>query len=97
MTDRKEARIGPASSFANDAVFSSKAVPATSWLVPPLLVPIFLFALFLAHVAHQWGVMMTPWVGEAGDALKRLVQGAIAGALIAIFIGFTWAGWTLGG
>jgi hypothetical protein len=27
---------------------------------------------------------MTPWVGEAGDALKRLVQGAIAGALIAI-------------
>jgi len=38
------------------AVFSSKAAPATSWLVPPLLVPIFLFALFLAHVAYQWGV-----------------------------------------
>jgi len=28
---------------------------------------------------------MTPRVGEAGDALKRLVQGAIAGALIAIY------------
>ena len=42
-------------------------------------------------------VLMTPWVGEAGDALKRLVQGAIAGALITIVIGFTWAGWTLAG
>ena len=40
---------------------------------------------------------MTPWVGEAGDAFKQLVQGAIAGALIAIFIGFTWGGWTLAG
>ena len=40
---------------------------------------------------------MTPWVGEAGDAFKRLLQGAIAGALIAIFVGFTWGGWTVGG
>ena len=38
------------------AVLSSKAAPATSWLVPPLLIPIFLFALLLAHVAYQWGV-----------------------------------------
>jgi hypothetical protein len=38
---------------------------------------------------------MTPWVSEAGDAFKRLFEGAIFGALVAIFIGFTWAGWTL--
>jgi hypothetical protein len=39
---------------------------------------------------------MTPGVSEAGDAFKRLVQGAIFGALIAIFVGFTWGGWTVG-
>jgi hypothetical protein len=40
---------------------------------------------------------MTPWAVEARDALKRFMQGAIVGALIAIFIGFTWTGWMLAG
>ncbi len=31
-----------------------------------------------------------------GDSPARLVQGAIAGAVIAIVIGFNWGGWTLG-
>jgi hypothetical protein len=31
-----------------------------------------------------------------GDSLKRLVQGAAAGALATIIIGFNWGGWTLG-
>jgi hypothetical protein len=30
------------------------------------------------------------------DALKRLLQGAIAGAVVAMIIGFNWGGWTLG-
>ena len=59
MTNPKEAR--DAANLARrenepGAVFSSKGAPATSWFVPPLLVPIFLFALFLAHVVYQWGV-----------------------------------------
>jgi hypothetical protein len=33
---------------------------------------------------------------EAGDSLKRLLQGAAAGALVAVIVGFTWGGWTLG-
>ena len=39
---------------------------------------------------------MTPWVLEAGDSLKRLLQGAAAGALVMVIVGFTWGGWTLG-
>jgi H+/Cl- antiporter ClcA len=39
---------------------------------------------------------MTPWALEAGDSLKRLLQGAAAGALIMVIVGFTWGGWTLG-
>ena len=39
---------------------------------------------------------MTPWVIEAGDSLKRLLQGAAAGALVMVIVGFTWGGWTLG-
>jgi hypothetical protein len=39
---------------------------------------------------------MTPWVLEAGDSLKRLLQGAVAGALLTMIVGFTLAGWTLG-
>jgi hypothetical protein len=31
-----------------------------------------------------------------GDALKRLLQGAVAGCLATLIIGFTWGGWTLG-
>ena len=31
-----------------------------------------------------------------GDSLKRLLQGAAAGAVAAIVIGFNWGGWTLG-
>ena len=31
-----------------------------------------------------------------GDSLKRLLQGAAAGAAVAMTVGFGWAGWTLG-
>jgi len=39
---------------------------------------------------------MTPGVLDAKDSLKRLLQGAAVGALIAIILGFTWGGWVLG-
>jgi hypothetical protein len=32
-----------------------------------------------------------------GHSLKRLLQGAAAGALIAMIVGFSWGGWTLRG
>jgi hypothetical protein len=31
-----------------------------------------------------------------GQSLTRLVQGAAAGALVTIIVGFNWGGWTLG-
>jgi hypothetical protein len=31
-----------------------------------------------------------------GDSLTRLLQGAAAGAVATIFIGFNWGGWSLG-
>jgi hypothetical protein len=31
-----------------------------------------------------------------GDALKRFLQGAAAGAVATVVIGFAWGGWTLG-
>jgi len=31
-----------------------------------------------------------------GDSLYRLLQGAAAGAVVAIIVGFNWGGWTLG-
>ena len=31
-----------------------------------------------------------------GDSLKRLVQGAAAGAVVAMIVGFNWGGWALG-
>ena len=30
-----------------------------------------------------------------GDSLKRLLQGAAAGAVVTIFVGFNWGGWSL--
>jgi hypothetical protein len=39
---------------------------------------------------------MTPWVLEAEDSLKRLLQGVVVGALITMILGFTWGGWVLG-
>ncbi len=38
---------------------------------------------------------MTAGFLEAGDSLKRLLQGAAAGALVTMIVGFTWGGWTL--
>jgi len=32
-----------------------------------------------------------------GDSLTRLLQGAAAGAVIAMIVGFGWGGWMLGG
>ncbi len=32
-----------------------------------------------------------------GDSPVRLIQGAVAGAIATIVIGFAWGGWTLGG
>jgi hypothetical protein len=31
-----------------------------------------------------------------GDSLKRLLQGAAAGAVVAMIVGFNWGGWALG-
>ena len=31
-----------------------------------------------------------------GDSLDRLLQGAAVGAVVTIFVGFYWGGWTLG-
>ena len=31
-----------------------------------------------------------------GDSLKRIVQGAVIGAVVTMFVGFQWGGWTLG-
>ena len=31
-----------------------------------------------------------------GESLTRLLQGAVAGVLATVVIGFTWGGWTLG-
>ena len=31
-----------------------------------------------------------------GDSLKRLLQGAAAGAIATMFVGFYWGGWSLG-
>jgi len=31
-----------------------------------------------------------------GESLKRLLQGAAAGAIATIFVGFYWGGWSLG-
>jgi hypothetical protein len=31
-----------------------------------------------------------------GDSLKRLLQGAAAGAVVVMIVGFNWGGWTLG-
>jgi len=32
-----------------------------------------------------------------GDSLTRLLQGAAAGAVVAIIVGFNWGGWVTGG
>jgi len=32
-----------------------------------------------------------------GDSLRRLIQGAIAGSIATIVVGFNWGGWILGG
>ena len=39
---------------------------------------------------------MTAGFLEAGDSLKRLLQGAAAGAVATMIVGFNWGGWTLG-
>jgi hypothetical protein len=31
-----------------------------------------------------------------GESLKRLLQGAVAGAIATMFVGFYWGGWSLG-
>ena len=31
-----------------------------------------------------------------GESLTRLVQGAVAGAIVTIAVGFSWGGWSLG-
>ena len=46
---------------------------------------------------NKQDVLMTPWMLEAGDSFKRLFQGAVAGALVMVIVGFAWGGWKLGG
>ena len=36
---------------------------------------------------------MTPGFLEARGSLKRLLQGAVAGALVTMILRFTWGGW----
>ena len=31
-----------------------------------------------------------------GDSLKRLIQGAVTGAVVTMIVGFNWGGWMLG-
>jgi hypothetical protein len=31
-----------------------------------------------------------------GESLKRLLQGAVVGAVVTMFVGFFWGGWSLG-
>jgi hypothetical protein len=38
---------------------------------------------------------MTPGVAEAANSLKRLLQGAVGGAIVTMIVGLTWGGWTL--
>jgi hypothetical protein len=40
-------------------------------------------------------VMEVPAILQ-GESLTRLVQGAAAGAVVAMIVGFNWGGWTLG-
>jgi hypothetical protein len=40
-------------------------------------------------------VMEVPSILQ-GDSPKRLLQGAAAGAVVAMIVGFNWGGWTLG-
>jgi hypothetical protein len=40
-------------------------------------------------------VMEVPAILQ-GDSLTRLLQGAVAGAVVAVIVGFNWGGWTLG-
>jgi hypothetical protein len=46
-----------------------------------------------------WGekeiIMQVPSILQ-GESLKRLLQGAAVGAVAAIFVGFSFAGWSLG-
>jgi hypothetical protein len=39
--------------------------------------------------------MQTPAILQ-GESLTRLMQGAVAGAIATIFVGFYWGGWSLG-
>jgi len=39
--------------------------------------------------------MQIPYMLQ-GESLKRLLQGAVAGFLATVVIGFNWGGWTLG-
>jgi hypothetical protein len=43
---------------------------------------------------HEVKVMQLPSMLQ-GDSLKRLLQGAAAGALATMVIGFNWGGWSL--
>lgn len=40
-------------------------------------------------------VMEVPSILQ-GDSLTRLLQGAVTGAAVAMIVGFSWGGWTLG-
>jgi hypothetical protein len=44
---------------------------------------------------HRVKVMQVPAILQ-GESLTRLVQGAAAGAIVAMIVGFSWGGWTLG-
>jgi hypothetical protein len=44
---------------------------------------------------HQGEIMEMPSILQ-GDSVTRLLQGAAAGAGVAMIVGFGWGGWTLG-
>jgi hypothetical protein len=49
----------------------------------------------VVHLILKVKVMDVPAILQ-GNSLKRLLQGAAAGAVVTMIVGFNWGGWTLG-
>jgi hypothetical protein len=85
--------------FANGCMLDLTEAPAqrgrafNSTLWPePIRVSV---ALAPKHVERKEIIMQVPSMLQ-GESLKRLLQGAAAGAVVTMFVGFYWGGWSLG-
>ncbi len=85
--------------FANGCMLDLTEAPAqrgrafNSTLRPePIRVSV---ALAPKHVERKEIIMQAPSMLQ-GESLKRLLQGAAAGAVVTMFVGFYWGGWSLG-